>query len=89
MLCCRPPQETKKKYSADKCAFLKGNALNDYCTQCHHSICAVNIYEGQIRLGHGGRLYLKRLHWLHFDTTEIKQDEENYAWEPVGYMSLK
>jgi hypothetical protein len=89
MPCCTPPQETKTTFSADKCAFLKGNALNDYCIQCHHSICAVNKYEGQIRLGHSGRLYLERLHSLQFDRAEIKQDEENYAWEPVGYMSLK
>ena len=87
MLCCRPPQETKKKknpFSADKCAFLKGNALNDYFIQCHHSICAVNKNEGQICLGHSGCLFLKRLHWLQFDRAEIRQDEGHYAWEPVG-----
>jgi len=89
MLCCRPPQETKKTFSADKCAFLKDNALDDYFIQCHHSICAVNKYEGQIRLGHTDRFFLERLHWLQFARAEIKQDEGNYAWEPVGYRSLK
>ena len=40
-----------------------------------------------ILLGHSNRLFLKRLHWLQFDRAEIKQDEGNYAWEPVGYKS--
>jgi len=90
MLYCRPPQETKKKtFSADKCSFLKDNVLNDYFIQCHHSVCTVNKYEGHTLLGRSDRLFLKRLHWLQFDRAEIKHDEGNYTWEPVGYTSLK